>query len=389
MLANSSATSRPHRSWLRLQFSLRLLLIAFTGFAIGFPIWYRWPYEETESTATKQRITTWQRQWGGGRLKNGPARQISGGVTIESLVYRNGLRHGPYEASWASGQFVNDLKEGVWTAPDRTSTWHRGKLDGPYELRLPPERPKSPNSTKNTGLSNEPRKIQLVFSEGRLTHFNGQPAASRLFDRMEDESMDQRIRNELDKLTNMDVVEMPLQDCVLYLSEMHGIPIALDPILLQFKELSADMPITDVYQGIDLCSALTLMTAPRGLGCDYRYGSLWITSAADTNDWRDSTGVAQLKPPAHSALARVWNEPVAVSFEEMPLADAIKYFEQRLAVQIDVSRVQSLDNEPAFPVTANLRDLPFRHALGQLLYRTGCRCNLDGDRLVISPPERH
>jgi len=28
--------------------SLRLLLLAFTAFAIGFPIWYRWPYEATE-----------------------------------------------------------------------------------------------------------------------------------------------------------------------------------------------------------------------------------------------------------------------------------------------------------------------------------------------------
>src|SRR5262245_8824939 len=30
-----------------LRFSLRLLLAAFTAFAVGFPIWYRWPYQET------------------------------------------------------------------------------------------------------------------------------------------------------------------------------------------------------------------------------------------------------------------------------------------------------------------------------------------------------
>ena len=28
----------------RLQFSLRVLLLAITAFAIGFPIWFRWPY---------------------------------------------------------------------------------------------------------------------------------------------------------------------------------------------------------------------------------------------------------------------------------------------------------------------------------------------------------
>jgi len=278
--------TRP-RVW-RLQFSLRVFLLAFTAFAVGFPVWYRWPYEEVAQESPPgspnllRRITTWQRQWGGNRLKHGWERMEENGKTVASLMYRNGLRHGPYKDAWVSGQFENDLKEGVWTAPDRTSTWHRGKLHGPYELRLPPK----------DLLTNEPRKFQLVFSAGRLTHFNGQPAASRLFDRMEDASMDQRIRNELDKLTSIDAVEMPLKDCALYLSEVHGIPIALDPSL-QFQAPGPDMPITEEFQGIDLCSVLTVMTAPRGLGCDYRYGSLWITTAEDTNNWRDPTGVLE------------------------------------------------------------------------------------------------
>src|SRR5207248_6526902 len=95
-MSGAASILRP-RTW-RLQFSLRLLLLAFTGFAIGFPIWYRWPYEETEanSTALSRRITTWQRQWGGGRLKHGLERQVVGSETIESVMYRNGLRHGPY-----------------------------------------------------------------------------------------------------------------------------------------------------------------------------------------------------------------------------------------------------------------------------------------------------
>ena len=38
------------RRWF--QFSLRLLLIAFTAFAIGFPIWYRWPYQKSLDEAT-------------------------------------------------------------------------------------------------------------------------------------------------------------------------------------------------------------------------------------------------------------------------------------------------------------------------------------------------
>ena len=70
-MADSPTAARPRR-W-RLQFSLRVLVLALTAFAIGFPIWYRWPYREAtvhrDSTGAvaARRITTWQRQWGGGR----------------------------------------------------------------------------------------------------------------------------------------------------------------------------------------------------------------------------------------------------------------------------------------------------------------------------------
>ena len=381
----------------RLQFSLRLLLLAFTGFAIGFPTWYRWPYEEVEfnRTATASRITTWQRQWGGGRLKHGLQRQVANGETIESLVYRDGLRHGPYESKTLRGQFVNDFKEGVWTGPDRTTTWQRGKLHGLYELRLPPERPRY----RNPPPSDEPRTIQLMFAEGRLTHCNGKPASSRLFDWMEDGSMDPRVRNELEKFTQLDAVEMPLQDCVLFLSDVHNISIVVDPYLVTGQTLGPDMPITDEFNGIDLASVLTLMTAPRGLGCDYRYGSLWITAAEDTNDWRDPTGVTEIIPPKDSALSRAWNEPVAVDVVTVPLADVLARLAQPLNIEIDTTQIAGIRLEnnstpgasartnPMRPsVIYSTRGLPFRHILGQLLYRTGCNCRVEGDKLVILPP---
>src|SRR5437867_4093189 len=85
-MSDAASISRPS-PW-RLQFSLRLLLFAFTAFAIGFPIWYRWPYRETREQrdpATGKlwstRIITWQRQWGGDRLLHGPEQMISGDIT--------------------------------------------------------------------------------------------------------------------------------------------------------------------------------------------------------------------------------------------------------------------------------------------------------------------
>src|SRR5438034_10302208 len=72
----TSSALRPRAT--RLQFSLRLLLLAITAFAIGFPIWYRWPYQEVlderdplTRAVTSKRILNWQRQWGGDRLLHG------------------------------------------------------------------------------------------------------------------------------------------------------------------------------------------------------------------------------------------------------------------------------------------------------------------------------
>jgi hypothetical protein len=68
-----------------------------------------------------------------------------------------------------------------------------------------------------------------------------------------------RITNELEKFTNIDVVEMPLRDVVAYLSEMHGIPILLKAKKLEEASISTDTPITKSLRGIRLSSALNLI----------------------------------------------------------------------------------------------------------------------------------
>ena len=96
-----TATALPPqgRSRFALRFSLRMLLIVFTAFAVGFPIWYRWPDEEEEAHSVKvqgyRQVTTWQRKWGGGRWMHGPKyRSLNGNVTSLE-TYRRGVLHGP------------------------------------------------------------------------------------------------------------------------------------------------------------------------------------------------------------------------------------------------------------------------------------------------------
>ena len=157
------------RSWLRPRYSLRVLLLAFTAFAIGFPIWYRWPYEEREILASSPpslvTVTTWQRQWGGGRLKHGPERFLCNNDEFEFTMYVNGQKNGLYKRYaggpfdkpelFCVGQYVDDLKEGVWieyfsSAEKEIKTWHHGRQISPpvqwadWAELTPPSQTQSP-----------------------------------------------------------------------------------------------------------------------------------------------------------------------------------------------------------------------------------------------------
>jgi len=374
--------SLPRWRWPRLQFSLRLLLLAFTAFAIGFPIWYRWPYEETEEerdsagTVQFKRITTWQRQWGGQRLMHGELRGVAGDLTTTSNFSRGKL-HGPFTLRDkkgrfnTTGQYVDNMKEGLWIekrGKALTETpWLHDRLHGVAEI------------TSHSGV-----KTTATFVDGRLTNCNGQPVDDRPVAALARRSLDKQIAEELEKTTNTDFVEMPLKDVAIYLSETHQIPITLDPIRIE----DPDQPLTVALRGIHLRSALILLMAPHNLACDYRYGCLWITTADDAQDWHDPTGVSEIMPPKDSALARAWNEPASIDVVEVPLIRALGYLQERLAFQVDITRIQPTAEKPTlFPVTHSGKGFPFHHILGQLLYKTRCRCRLEGETLIILPPD--
>ena len=367
-----------------LQFSLRVAFLALTAFAVGFPVWYRWPYEEViehkspTGSVGATTTTTWQRQWGGGRRRHGLETRRQDGGLVQTTMYVRGVAHGPYQMtnkgrSEAQGQYEDGMREGTWMYRDRDSTvrvtWRRGKLDGPYERE----------STKGSSFRH-------MFSAGRLTEINGQPARNRLYDLLESgvfDADDGRVGEELQTPTKIEFVETPLVDVVVFLQETHNLPMFLDSARVP----APPFPITADYKGIDLISGLTLLTSSHNLGCDYRYGMICITTAKDAEDWRDPTGVAQIEPLKGTALARAWNEPATLEAVYQPLAPQLAMLAQRLAIDIDTSQIDPTgDNPSAFSITANAKGLPFRHILGFALYQTNCRCKLDGDKLIILPP---
>jgi len=70
----------------------------------------------------------------------------------------------------------------------------------------------------------------------------------------------------------------------------------------------------------------------------------------------------------------------------MPLTGVADYLDDLFPIQIDTSQIRAAGERP-FLVTATIRAMPFHHVLGQVLYRTGRRCRLEGETLVILPPE--
>jgi hypothetical protein len=60
----------------------------------------------------------------------------------------------------------------------------------------------------------------------------------------------------------------------------------------------------------------------------------------------------------------------------------------RLALSANTNQVfPDARSDPLFDVFFVAKGIPFKHALGQLLYQTRCRVKLDGETLVILPPE--
>jgi hypothetical protein len=205
-------------------------------------------------------------------------------------------------------------------------------------------------------------------------------------DRLQQLARENRLDNEnvehlLSRFDVQEFVETPLGDAVDFLSDEYGAPIFLH------EEVDANLPITVEFVELPLSSPLTLIAGRAGLSCDYHYGCLWIVPSDEVLAWRDPTGVASLALPHGSTLAAAWNEPVKFRRKETQLANALTHFGETLAIEIDTSAIRQVPY-PSDELRRKIPNpIPFRHLLGCLLYHAHCRCQLDGNTLVILPQE--
>jgi hypothetical protein len=404
---NTPLTTRP---WLP-RFSLRVLLAAFTAVAIGFPVWYRWPYEEEVialdpfdyDPPNDRAVITWQRQWGGDRLKHGPERTYrADGSKLHVTHYADGQRHGRFEA-WEPqerletvGYYDRDAMAGTWTTDTGHSklveSWQNGQLHGPWEFQWE---------------SNPPERMR--FTHGRLTEVNGQPWSSPLFDahhrretRGDSHAIDDNLYSNINSPITIDFQDTPLSAAAVHLSAEYPVGILPHggvgtPILLDPRLADPNLPISGRLEGMDVKTALVLLLAKHGLVADYHYGAVWITTPELAGSWPDPTGIDKITPPEGSQLAQVWDDELDVSPNwRSPFYPSEQGLEEKIAdafgslkIQIDTSRVAPTADDPErFPVVAYLQNIPFRHALAYLLYQAKCRCELRGETLVILPPAK-
>jgi hypothetical protein len=375
------------------RFSLRVLLLAVTAFAIGFPIWYRWPYEEEVIQKTSgdllsppgefRTITTWQRQWGGGRKRHGTYQSFRNGVLSSVGTWRDDQFHGPYRSYFIGtktvaeeGNYVDGEMDGVWKSYNdhdgslrSSTTWLRGKRVGPATM----------------GAFRGNQVHALVLNEHIVVELDGQPIDDRLGKLLAEGKIEPPHIVKVLKSPSGGVSSgLPITTVTENLWRNHQVPVFVD-----HRHVDPNLPVTCNALDIPLSAALTVMMHEKNLACDVRYGCIWITSPSDTKNWHDPTGVAEIFPPADSLLATAWKEPVTVLASQLPLDQVLQSIAQPIEIAVDDSRIKSSgQGDTRFAVTLSVQGIPFKDALGLLLYQTRCRCKLEGETLVILPPEK-
>jgi hypothetical protein len=380
-------TSKKRRRPL-LTFSLRFLLLAVTAFAIGFPIWYRWPYEVSDTKRSQnpdvRHTTTWQREWGGGRTKVAQSRYYKGKRDLFQ-GFRGEMRHGPFEvATYAGtfrevGRYTGGKKDGRWQRFDSQGKvteaipWSLGLLDGEF-----------------TRVEGDGRARKWTFAKGRLLSVDGATAESYWpAVAAEKRSVPAELKVALDKKVvpsfppNFQVT--PLKDVVDFLAASHETPVRIDR-----HHVDETRPITIDCSGTDLYSSLTMIAHEYGMACDVRYGCVWIASPESALHWKDSTGVEALIPPGGSKLSKAWNSDASMMVNGDPFFDVIERLAELLAVDIDTTAVAphaKEDSDRFNVIISTLTLLRYKDVLGLLLDEAHCRCELRGETLVILPAE--
>jgi hypothetical protein len=272
------------RRTLGLRFSLSSLLLGLTAFAIGFPVWYSWPYTEQELVYPEVNgepdktkppmlrvVTSWRRNWGGKPYKHGESRVYrAGGGIIASTEYRRDKRNGPKKSFRDDGslqwieEYEDDERVGMTTYQASGKILYRAEMAGIWL-----------NGNLEQHLA-DGTVVTWQFDHGRVVSRDGESLTCGLFDALALGEVEQTLRLNLQLLISPVYGATPQEELELFADEL-GIALQIDhPENMRWDE----RPFVP-FMGIDTASVLMLQAHALGRECEYRDGKVWITSSAE------------------------------------------------------------------------------------------------------------
>jgi hypothetical protein len=226
------------------------------------------------------------------------------------------------------------------------------------------------------------RVIRYQFSNGRLTHVDGQPVKSRLFDRLAQGTVDADTAEYLTRVASPDYADTR-RDVLEWLGSENGIP-----MVVHARAATAASTPDFFPNGIDVASAIVLTARAAGCECHYHNGCIWVLPEFSDANWRDPTGVSAIQTSEGTPLAAAWRESVGGTGRQGPLEGRLDALAKKFGIAIDWTLVKPiLDGADRRSLDIDTGAMEFRHALTLMLFHSDCRCEVRGEALVILPAE--
>mgnify|MGYP003348309229 CR=1 FL=1 len=108
----------------------------------------------------------------------------------------------------------------------------------------------------------------------------------------EEDSIEDKLVSALDKPTDVDWQELPLEDCLNHLADFHGLPVVVDRAALSAAGVALDQPITLKLKATRLESVLNLLLDPLDLDWTIQDEVLKIT----TRTWSEDRPEVRVHP---------------------------------------------------------------------------------------------
>ena len=396
MAASSSPPAAGKRSfgW---RYSLRALWLIVTLACLGLWFWYRVPFTKVIDHSQQSGVY-WEEKAGPVRmgrevqrfrrtLRDEPIREgltefyDREGRRIGEENWREGSLHGPFVRWYTNGnvrsrgQYIAGRMDGIWEhfdeqgQPTLKTIYDDGRPNGDWQQ-----------------FDNGRVARTIRFEQGEATQIDGQPFNDPLGGAWRLGQIDnKRVADALPRPAEVDYHKTPLQDMVVYLRDLYGIPFGLS------RKCRPDLSVSYRAENLTLGSMLVLVCEPHDVAATYRFGMIWVTTKEDAANWVDPTGTTSLleappngaSPLDQQKVRSALEKPAQFDFLDTPAEGISGYLSNTYGVKF------VCDNSvQGAALTSSLIGITLQDALGVLCDQHDLRIRwTEGTTLVIERQE--